>query len=98
MLKRLKAEIFGKVQLVMFRDNTKRRARILDLKGYVQNTGQDTVEVVAEGEEAKLAEFLSWLRKGPPLAKVSKVDSHWLDPTGEFKDFAIRYRNLIDRL
>ncbi len=97
MRKRLTCIVHGRVHGVLYRDTTAQRAKALSLTGFVQNEPDDTVCVVAEGEEAVLKELLAYVRKGPPLASVERVDEVWGDATHEFADFRIRYRNFLDR-
>jgi acylphosphatase len=89
MVKRLECEISGRVQLVMFRDFARRKARAWGLAGTVENLSNGNVYVVAEGDEKALALFLEDLKKGPLFARVTNVREKWLEPTKEFKDFKI---------
>jgi len=89
--KRLHAFISGRVQGVGFRAFTERKANLYGLSGWVRNLPDGRVEVVAEGDEILLKEFLKDLKKGPPLARVDHIEVHWEEPTGEFFDFTIRY-------
>ncbi|MBC7074140.1 acylphosphatase [Candidatus Parcubacteria bacterium] len=91
MKKRAHVLVSGKVQGVFFRQNTFQRAKKLGLFGWVCNTKDGRVEAVFEGEEEKIKEILEWIKIGPPLAKVEKVDITWEEFKGEFKDFEIRY-------
>lgn len=88
---RLQAVVHGRVQGVSFRYYTQRRARELDLVGYVRNRWDGAVEVVAEGQRAKLEALLAFLRVGPRAASVTQVDARWLPPTAEFDAFEVRY-------
>ncbi|MGD8626069.1 MAG: acylphosphatase [Anaerolineae bacterium] len=88
---RLEATIQGRVQGVSFRYYTRRRARELDLAGYVRNERDGTVSVVAEGARSQLEELLSFLRAGPRAAFVTEVDVRWLAATGRFEGFEVRY-------
>ncbi|MEM3555286.1 MAG: acylphosphatase [Candidatus Micrarchaeia archaeon] len=88
---RLHAEIYGIVQGVFFRSNTQRKAFSLGLTGWVRNRRDGSVEVLAEGEREALEELLSWCRKGPPGARVDRVEHFWEDYKGEFSSFSIRY-------
>lgn len=97
MQKRLTCIAHGRVQGVFFRDTTAKHARTLALTGFVENDSRNTVRVVAEGEEAALQELLAYVQKGPPLARVERVEETWEDATSEFMDFHIRYRNFLDR-
>ena len=61
----------GRVQGVGFRYTTERRARALELTGYVRNEADGTVLVVAEGRPDRLGKLLDWVRRGPPGARVA---------------------------
>lgn len=89
MQKRLECFIFGRVQLVMFRDFTQRKARSLGLTGTVANLKDGSVFIVAEGEEDKLCRLLAYLKKGPVFAQVERLEEKWLPATAEFSDFKI---------
>ena len=89
MIKRLKCQITGRVQMVMFRDFTTRKAHRLGLVGTVQNVKDGSVEMIAEGEEEKLKQLLVLLNKGPLLSRVDNVKSFWEEATGEFSEFNI---------
>lgn len=92
---RLEAKVTGTVQGVMFRDFTQRHSRALDLKGFVQNDPDGSVNVVAEGEEKNINKLVEKLKKGPLLTsircRVENVDVNYFEPTNEFDGFEIRY-------
>ncbi|MEK7118368.1 MAG: acylphosphatase, partial [Patescibacteria group bacterium] len=67
MKKRLECHIFGRVQLVMYRDFVVRKARGLGVVGEVENKEDGTVFLVGEGEGEKLLAFVEELKKGPFL-------------------------------
>lgn len=90
MNKRLRAIIHGRVQGVGFRFFACQEAKDLGLTGYVRNLPDGTVEVVAEGEESALQRFLELLKEGPRLAHVTRVDTSWSEPTGQFSYFTAR--------
>jgi acylphosphatase len=88
----LSATVYGRVQGVSFRYFVRNVARELGLNGYVCNLANgDAVEIKAEGEKPQLDKLLEQLRAGPPGALVKKVDVDWLNCTGQFTDFRIRY-------
>jgi len=64
----------GKVQGVFFRASAKEKAVHLGISGWVRNTGEGHVEVLATGNEEQLAAFIDWCRKGPDKARVTDVD------------------------
>jgi len=89
---RLLAVVHGYVQGVNFRYFVLRLAGSLDLKGYVRNLPDGSVEVVAEGERDRLERLVEQLKVGPRAARVTDVEERWADYSGEFADFRIRYR------
>ena len=70
--------IQGRVQGVGFRWFVHREASELDLRGWVRNTEDGEVEVVAHGEEADLAELRASLRRGPRGSRVDRLVEHQL--------------------
>jgi acylphosphatase len=71
--------IQGRVQGVGFRWYVHREASELDLRGWVRNTEDGDVEVVAHGNEADLAELRASLRRGPRGSRVDHLIEHSLD-------------------
>ncbi len=91
MKQKIECKITGRVQMVMFRDFTQRKAKKLGIFGYVKNEDDGSVYVLAEGEKDNLEKFISLLKEGPILAKVDKVDVKWMPCQNEFSDFKIKY-------
>ena len=81
-LKQIQMRVFGRVQGVYFRASAQREAKRLGLTGWVRNRKDQTVELVAEGEE-------TWAQSGPGAARVDKVDVRWRSFVGDFFDFRI---------
>jgi acylphosphatase len=71
--------IKGRVQGVGFRWFVHREASALDLKGWVRNTEDGHVEVVAAGEPEQLVEIEAALQKGSRGSRVDAVIVHNLD-------------------
>jgi acylphosphatase len=91
-LSAIRTTVYGRVQGVFFRDSTKRQALGLGLTGYVRNLyDEEAVEVHAEGEKVKLEMLISYLKIGPPRARVERIETTWLEYTGDYSDFNIRY-------
>lgn len=89
---RLSSIVYGQVQGVYFRYFVRNTARGLGLKGYVRNLGSgDAIEVQAEGEKPQLNRLLEQLKRGPPGARVSRMEIDWSDYSEQFTDFRIRY-------
>ena len=91
MKKRVECNITGRVQMVMYRDFTKRAARRLGLTGFVKNNSNGSVAVMAEGEEDDCRAFLKKLEKGPLLARVDRLEAIWKEAASDFLDFHIVY-------
>ena len=89
-IKRLYATIEGRVQGVGFRFFVMQNAEALALTGWVCNTMDGKVEVLAEGEQDALSKLLSLLNSGPSGAFVSDVHSAWAPASGEFDHFGLR--------
>lgn len=90
-MQRLHLIMTGKVQGVGFRAAAQREAGRLELKGWVKNLSNGSVESVVEGNETALADYEKWCRQGPPSAYVADVQVRWLPATGEFKNFFFKF-------
>jgi acylphosphatase len=88
-LKRIHLVIRGRVQGVYYRASAVREAKRLGLTGWVKNRPDTGVELVAEGEEDQVKDFLAWAQHGPSTARVDKIDTRWRSYTGEFASFTI---------
>ena len=91
MEEKIKAHVIisGRVQGVFFRMETKRAADRIGVTGWVRNNADGTVEAEFEGEKQKVVSMLEWCRKGPPLARVSNVETDWKAYEGVFSDFKV---------
>ncbi len=87
---RLHVTIDGRVQGVGYRYYVLENALPRQLTGWVQNSWDGKVEVVAEGRRKELERLLELLRRGPRAAFVTNVDPEWLPATGEFSRFDVR--------
>jgi acylphosphatase len=65
--------IRGSVQGVGYRAAAVQVACELGVHGWVRNTRDGAVEALAQGEHEAIARFVSWCRRGPPLARVTEV-------------------------
>lgn len=87
---RLHALVEGHVQGVGFRYFVLNRAQELNLTGWVRNTAEGDVEVVAEGEREVLDVLLEALHQGPRSSYVTRVRENWEPHLGEFRIFDVR--------
>lgn len=90
---KIRAHVFisGLVQGVFFRHETRLRAIRNNVTGWVRNLPDGRVEAVFEGEKENVDAMIAFCQRGPPGAIVKKIEVKWEDPTGEFKDFRIKY-------
>lgn len=70
----------GRVQGVGFRWFVRERARALGLTGWVRNTPDGAVEVLAFGNEDALDKLRNLLSLGPSGARVSEVEDQAAQP------------------
>jgi acylphosphatase len=64
----------GKVQGVNFRNQAKRLADELLIKGQIKNLPDGSVEIVATAEDGIIQQFIDWSYEGPTSAKIEKVE------------------------
>jgi acylphosphatase len=93
-VKRVRVVVQGDVQGVGFRAATAHEARRLGAAGWVRNLSDGSVEVLAQGEVAAIDRLVTWLRRGPSLARVTAIDVDDAPAAAAFAglsgDFAIR--------
>jgi acylphosphatase len=80
----------GRVQNVGFRAYVESIARQTEVTGWVRNVGYDTVESVAEGERAKVDQFIELMKQGPRASRVDESRVEWENPSGEFREFGVK--------
>ena len=73
-MKKVRIRVIGRVQGVFFRMYTKKKAKELELAGWVRNETDGSVLIVAAGDDQKVEQLISWCYQGSPWAKVLKVD------------------------
>ncbi len=71
---RVNLKIYGQVQGVFFRRSAELEAKSLGIVGWIRNDADGSVEVMAQSSKDKVGEFIKWCKKGPPMAKVEKVE------------------------
>ncbi|HEY4427944.1 MAG TPA: DNA polymerase ligase N-terminal domain-containing protein [Solirubrobacteraceae bacterium] len=85
----VRAVVQGDVQGVGFREATVSRAHELGVSGWVRNGDDASVLVHAEGTQAAVEGFVSFLRSGPPPSRVADVALDGVPVEGH-EQFAIR--------
>lgn len=72
--------IRGSVQGIGYRVWVEREALALDLKGWVRNRRDGSVELVVAGRPGAVTAIIERCWKGPPLARVESVDVEEASP------------------
>lgn len=77
----------GRVQGVGYRAFCADIAMRMGVRGYAKNLPDGRVEVVGEGDEGTLRQFIDRLREGPAFARVDDVTFRWEQPTNAYPGF-----------
>ncbi len=89
--KRIHVFYSGNVHGVGFRYTAQDIASQLGLVGWVRNLSDGRVEIISEGEEKKIKQFLNEIEKGFLGRYIRDTDISWKEPTREFNNFDIRF-------
>lgn len=84
-------EIWGRVQGVGFRHYTVQKAKELGVFGWVKNTIDGDVAVLAQGDQGTLDVFVDFLMLGPARARVDKINKHQTAISTFFDSFSVNY-------
>ncbi len=79
----------GRVQGVGYRAFCADEATLLGVTGYAKNLADGRVEVVGEGDESSLRQFVERMREGPRWSRVEDVIYRWEEPGGQFAGFEV---------
>ncbi|MCC7154645.1 MAG: acylphosphatase [Bryobacterales bacterium] len=82
-------QVRGNVQGVGFRAFVSRHAQKIGVRGWVRNTGEGDVEVLAMGTSSQLDELAGYLRHGPMLSLVRGVEESEASPI-QSSGFSVR--------
>jgi acylphosphatase len=88
-LKQVQVRVKGRVQGVFFRAAAQREAKRLGLTGWVRHRTDNSLEILAEGEEGGIKDLIVWSQNGPSAARVDNIDVRWRSFVGDFYDFRI---------
>jgi acylphosphatase len=81
----------GRVQGVGYRYFVRARAKELQITGFVRNGYDGKVVIEAEGEKKDLETLLDYLKIGPPLARVIRMDVSESPFNNNYEDFQIKF-------
>jgi acylphosphatase len=93
MSRQIRAEIIvsGLVQGVGYRYYVLRKARALNVTGYVKNLPTGEVLCIVEGELHEVEELFAAMKIGPFGAHVNKFTIDRTEASGEFHTFEVRH-------
>lgn len=91
MLKQLQLTIYGNVQGVGFRYFSQMKAVQHEVKGWVRNCSDGSVEMIAEGTQDQLNLFIEEIRRGNPFSKVENIVVNEGSKLDGYKSFKIKY-------
>lgn len=86
----LEAHYVGRVQGVGFRFTVRELAASLDLRGYVRNLPDGSVELLAQGSRPKLEQLLDRVRASRLGRYIEGVDTDWRPASGRHGRFEVR--------
>jgi len=88
-IKKIRGIVHGFVQGVGFRFFVFQQGKTLNLRGWVRNRLDGTVEILAQGIEDDLSLLIEAVKRGPPGSLVSDVDTTWIEPSESLPSFTI---------
>ena len=88
-MKRIVAIARGRVQRVGYRERVYNETFERNISGYVKNLDTGEVEIVAEGSEKDLRDFINEINIIRRPIAVKSFTVRWEEATGEYADFEI---------
>lgn len=88
-MKSFRIIISGLVQGVGYRYFCYKKAVQYGITGYVKNLYNGNVEVLAQGNESLIKDFIGELKIGPHYASVKSVNTDEMESEKVFEDFSI---------
>jgi acylphosphatase len=85
-------KIEGRVQGVFFRASAKDVADEIGITGWVKNTEEGDVEIMATGTNEMLQKLIEWCKKGPRNAIVTNVVITQKEKEEHFGNFEVYRR------
>ena len=84
-------KISGRVQGVGFRYFVNKKANELEINGWVKNTRDGGVLVLAQGNKTNLETFIDYLRIGPSMSRVNQISKVEIKIVNVFSEFVVKY-------
>ena len=83
-------KISGKVQGVGFRYFAHHKAIEIGIKGWVKNSRDGNVLIIAQGDETDLNTFIDFLQIGSARARIDNLSKYKMQTLTIFKNFVIK--------
>jgi len=90
MIKHINIQVWGKVQGVFFRNNIKKKAESLNLKGYAKNKDDGSVFIELEGDDLYLGLMFDYIKLAPGASKPTNIKYNYSKELQNFQDFEIK--------
>ncbi len=87
---RAHVRVTGSVQGVFFRSGVRSQAKLLEIRGWVRNVPDSSLEAVFEGDRDRVRKMIDFCWEGPPGAQVRKVEVEWEKPRHDTPGFEIK--------
>ncbi|NQU55279.1 MAG: acylphosphatase [Bacteroidetes bacterium] len=84
-------KITGRVQGVGFRYFARLKASEIGINGWVKNSRDGGVLIVAQGNETDINTFIDYLQIGPTRARVNKISKYKIELLNDFDNFSVKY-------
>jgi len=81
----------GRVQGVGFRYFVESIAGKYDICGYVRNTYNNQVEIICQGEDEDIKNFIDEIKKGPTFSAVTDIRIDEIENSKKYSIFEIKY-------
>ncbi|MBI5554026.1 MAG: acylphosphatase [Candidatus Diapherotrites archaeon] len=88
-MRQVNGKVIGTVQGVSFRQFAFMHAQELNIRGWVKNAQDGSVEFCAQGEIMAIQKWLKTLQVGPPASEVERIEVKWNPPKEEFTEFSV---------
>jgi acylphosphatase len=90
-IKTYEVVLSGRVQGVGFRYFVESIAGKYDICGYVRNTYNNQVEIICQGEEEDIENFIDEVKKGPTFSAVTDIKIDEIENSKKYSIFEIKY-------
>lgn len=90
-MKQIQLTVYGNVQGVGFRYFSQMKAVQHEVKGWVRNCPDGSVEIIAEGTQNQLNLFIEDVKRGNPFSKVDNIVVNEGNSIDGYKSFKIKY-------